>query len=160
VAAAMRSVPIKQAGRGDRFEIADVLIETLWPMKGRELLGSDHNTSIVMRLVYQDRSFLFTGDIERDAENELTSGTTHLKADVVKVPHHGSRTSSSEAFVDHTKPTWAIIPVGKRSRFGHPHPEVVERWRQAGTQVLKTGEKGTVRVVTDGREVKAGTFLP
>lgn len=159
-AAAKRSVPIKQVGRGDRLEIARVLIETLWPIKGRELSGSDNNSSIVMRLIYKDRSFLFTGDIEQDAENALTSGKTQLNADIVKVPHHGSRTSSSEAFVDRTKAKWAVIPVGRRSRFGHPHPEVTERWKRAGIQVLRTGEKGTVRFVTDGREVKVSTFLP
>lgn len=113
-----------------------------------------------MRLIYKDRSFLFTGDIEQDAENALTSGKTQLNADIVKVPHHGSRTSSSEAFVDRTKAKWAVIPVGRRSRFGHPHPEVTERWKRAGIQVLRTGEKGTVRFVTDGREVKVSTFLP
>ena len=113
-----------------------------------------------MRLIYKDRSYLFTGDIERDAENELTTGTTQLNADVVKVPHHGSRTSSSETFVERTKAKWAVIPVGRRSRFGHPHPEVIERWKKAGIQVLRTGEKGAVHFVTDGREVKVGTFLP
>lgn len=159
-AAAKRSVPTKQVGRGDRFEIGGVLIETVWPTKGRALSGSDNNSSIVMRLIYKDRSFLFTGDIERDAENELTTGTTQLNADVVKVPHHGSRTSSSETFVERTKAKWAVIPVGRRSRFGHPHPEVIERWKKAGIQVLRTGEKGAVHFVTDGREVKVGTFLP
>jgi len=159
-AAAKRSVPIEQVGRGDRFEIGGVSIETVWPIKGRELSGSDNNSSIVMRLIYKDRSFLFTGDIEKDAEIELTSGTTQLQADIVKVPHHGSRTSSSEAFVDRTKAKWAVIPVGRRSRFGHPHPEVTERWKKAGIQVLSTGEKGTVHFATDGREVKVSTFLP
>lgn len=159
-AASKASVPIKQIGRGDRFEVGGVLIETLWPIKGRELSGSDNNSSIVMRVLFKDRSFLFTGDIEQEAENALTSGTTQLAADVIKVPHHGSRTSSSEAFIRLSKPEWAIVPVGRRSRFGHPHTEVIERWKLAGTHVIRTGDKGTVSFVTDGLELELATFVP
>jgi len=83
-----------------------------------------------------------------------------LKADVVKVAHHGSKTSSTQPFVRATQPALAVISVGRHSLFGHPSPEVVERWRAGGAQVMTTGEKGTISVVTDGRELRMSTFLP
>ncbi|MGD9628830.1 MAG: ComEC/Rec2 family competence protein [Pyrinomonadaceae bacterium] len=159
-AAKNRSVPIRQIGRGDDLNIGGTDLETLWPIKGRELSGSDNDSSIVLRLVFGERSFLFTGDIEQNAENGLTTGATHLKADVVKVPHHGSRTSSSQAFIDGTRAEWAVVPVGRRSRFGHPHREVIERWKLAGTTVLTTGERGMVTAATDGKDLKISTFQP
>jgi competence protein ComEC len=93
-----------------------------------------------------------TGDIERAAESVITQNP--LNADVVKVPHHGSRTSSTEAFIKSTNAAYAVISVGKKSRFGHPHPEVVERWNSAGAEVIRTGDAGTVTFVTDGRELE------
>lgn len=159
-AAARRSVPIKQIGRGDRFEIGNVTMETLWPIKGKERSGSDNNSSIVMRLIYKDRGFLFTGDIEKEAEESLTAGKTQLEADVVKVPHHGSQTSSSDSFISSTKATWAVIPVGRRSRFGHPHPEVIGRWKHAGAHVITTGERGAVSFSTDGVGLETTTYVP
>jgi competence protein ComEC len=78
---------------------------------------------------------------------------------VVKVPHHGSRTSSTDAFVDCTRPEIAVISVGRRSRFGHPHAEVVQRWRAAGVEIMKTGESGTIIVETDGDAIGIHTFV-
>src|ERR1043165_5951319 len=74
-------------------------------------------------------------------ENALLKSDTNLRADVIKVAHHGSRTSSIQSFVDATRPSVAVISVGRTSIFGHPHKEVVERWRASGAQVLTTGEK-------------------
>jgi competence protein ComEC len=79
---------------------------------------------------------------------------------VVKVPHHGSRTSSITGFVDAVKARTAVISVGRRSMFGHPHGEVVKRWEMAGADVLRTGEKGTVSITSDGKRMEIGTFLP
>lgn len=158
-AASEHSVTIKQIGRGDRFEIEGVRIETLWPIKGKELSGSDNNSSIVLRMIYGDRSFLFTGDVEREAETAMIAGGTLLNADVVKVPHHGSRTSSIGEFVARTGSIIAIISVGKRSRFGHPHPEIVERWKNSGASVMTTGEKGMVTFRTDGHKLEYETFV-
>jgi len=78
---------------------------------------------------------------------------------VVKVAHHGSRTSSTGAFVDATRPDLAVISVGLTSVFGHPHPEVVERWRASGAVVMTTGARGTVTVSTDGRDLRVTSFV-
>ena len=82
-----------------------------------------------------------------------------MRSDIVKVAHHGSKTSSIDQFVIASRPGVAIISVGRSSIFGHPNKDVVERWRASGAQVMTTGEKGTVSVVSDGRALKVSTFV-
>lgn len=78
---------------------------------------------------------------------------------MVKVPHHGSRSSSTEEFVRATTPQFAIISVGRHSMFGHPHKEVVQRWHANGATVLTTGECGTITVMTNGTDLRLKTFI-
>ncbi len=139
------------------MQFGDVLVSVLWPPVGGE--KSTNNDSIVLRIQYGERSILLTGDIEQAAERSLLASQQQLHADVIKVPHHGSKTSSTEGFVAATKPQLAIISVGRTSRFGHPHKEVVERWQSNGTTVLTTGNSGTITVTTDGHELTLKTFL-
>ena len=113
---------------------------------------SDNNHSVVLRIIYGNRAFLLTGDIERQAEADLINGGGTLAVDLIKAPHHGSRTSSTQEFIDAIKPKYAIISVGRKSPFGHPHKEVVERWRAAGVTVMTTGERGMISVSTDGKD--------
>jgi competence protein ComEC len=138
---------------GDVIRFGDVEVNVLWPPAGGE--KSTNNDSIVLRLQLGERSILLTGDIEQAAERALITSRT----DVVKVPHHGSKTSSTENFVLVTKPTLAIISVGRNSRFGHPHEEVVERWKANGATVLTTGECGTITLITDGHDLRLKTFF-
>ena len=102
---------------------------------------------------------LLTGDIEKLAERALVESNQDLNTTVVKVPHHGSKTSSTDDFVRATNPTLAIIPVGRNSMFGHPHPEVVQRWQANGATVLTTGECGTITITTDGHELSLKRFI-
>ncbi len=81
-----------------------------------------------------------------------------LKTDLIKVAHHGSRTSSMQEFINFAKAKVAVISVGRQSPYEHPHEEVVERWRRAGAKVLTTGENGTISVSTDGRDLQLKTF--
>jgi competence protein ComEC len=111
----------------------------------------------VLRMKFGERTILLTGDIEKAAERSLAE--QHLKADVVKVPHHGSKTSSTDNFVIATKPTFAIISVGRKSMFGHPHKEVVQRWQASGATVLTTGDYGTITITTDGKDLNLETFI-
>jgi len=154
-----RSVPVKQIGRGDNFEIDGTLVQTLWPARSDEQAGSENNASLVLRLVFGDTEFLFTGDIEKETEAALVGSGNALSADVVKVPHHGSRTSSTPDFVNAVRPQIAVIPVGRRSMYSHPHPEVVQRWHASTQTVLTTGQNGTVTITTDGRSFKLDTFV-
>ncbi|HKR14112.1 MAG TPA: ComEC/Rec2 family competence protein [Pyrinomonadaceae bacterium] len=132
---------------GDVIRFGEVELHVLWPPPGTE---SSNDDSVVLKLKFRNRSILLTGDIEKKTEAALTND---LKVDVVKVPHHGSRTSSTGPFVAATKPRFAIISVGKDSMFGHPHPEVVERWKANGAEILTTGECGTITVTTDGTDL-------
>jgi competence protein ComEC len=119
---------------------------------------SDNNHSVVLRIVYGSRAFILTGDIESDTENALIIGGGTLKADVIKVPHHGSRTSSTPSFVGAVGPQYAVISVGTRSRFGHPHKEVVDRWLASGVKVMTTGQQGMISVSTDGKDFRINSF--
>jgi len=91
---------------------------------------------------------LLTGDIERDAEVQITTRLaaqgTPGPVDVLIVPHHGSRTSSTPRFVAMTRPRWALVPAGHRNRWGFPKPEVIERWQQAGASVLVGSSTGAI----------------
>jgi competence protein ComEC len=136
---------------GDVIRFSDVELRVLWPpamVHANE--PSRNNDSVVLRATFGKRSLLFTGDIEMSAERALVGNASELRADVVKVPHHGSKSSSTDAFVAATRAEFAIISVGQRSRFGHPHREVVERWQASGARVLTTGQCGTITVTTDG----------
>ena len=144
---------------GDRWLLDGVDTLVLWPPPGLEVAPSHNNDSLVIRLQFGAQAILLTGDIEKGAETALVKESANLSADVVKVPHHGSKTSSTEEFVNATRPEFAIISVGQTSMFGHPHREVVDRWRASGAQVLTTGGSGTITVKTDGKQISVTRFL-
>lgn len=153
-----RHVPLYIVGRGDEFDFGGVKADVLWPPFTESTdAPSRNNESIVLRLKFGERVFLLTGDVEKEAEENLVSAQDELKCDLVKVAHHGSRTSSTQAFVNAARPALAIISVGLNSPFGHPHTEVLERWRATGAQILTTGQSGTISISTDGRDLKAVT---
>lgn len=117
--------------------------------------SNDNNASVVTRLRFGDVSFLLTGDIERSAEAMLASSVSNLHATVLKAPHHGSNTSSTEAFIDAVAPAVAVIAVGSENRYGHPHPEVLGRLNNAvgEERVFRTDTMGTVEFRTDGQRL-------
>jgi competence protein ComEC len=157
--AEQRGVSLSAVSAGERFEIDGVRVEVLWPPRPVQApVTSGNNDSVVLRFVYGSVVLLLTGDIERDAEDRLIDSGITLRADLLKVAHHGSKTSSSEPFIDAVHPTWAVISVGERSRFGHPHPTVVSRYLERGIRLLQTGRDGTVTVETDGRSLEVSTF--
>ncbi len=156
---AKKRIGVETILRGDIISIGGVKIEVIFPALAQTATAmSDNNDSIVLRLVYGNRKFLLTGDIEKETENILVT-TSALEADIVKVAHHGSRTSSIPEFVSATKAVYAIIPVGRKSPFGHPHKEVIGRWRESGAKILTTGERGTISISTDGVDLKVDTFI-
>ena len=132
----------------------EVRIEVVGPP--RELLrgteSDTDNASLVLRLVYGDVSFLLTGDIFTVAERALVESGAVVDSDVLKVPHHGSSTSSDYEFLSAVSPSAAVISVGAENRFGHPDEDVVERLREiVGEQGLyMTAERGTVEFISDG----------
>lgn len=143
---AMRAagIPVRELGAGCRMEIDGVLVEAL---AGG---GPGNNGSLVLRLSWKGRSVLLTGDIEREAERGLIGAGIDLRAEVLKVAHHGSRTSSTAEFLDRVGPERAIISAGFANPYGHPHEEVVERLRQRGIRVDETSRVGAVTLSTGG----------
>lgn len=151
---------VQLIGAGDVLRFGDVSATVLWPLPLSDANApSRNNDSAVLRFQIGERSMLLTGDIEAAAEAALINSTETLHCDVVKVPHHGSKSSSTVEFVAATKPSFAIASVGQTSPFGHPHPSVVERWRAGGAQVLTTGNCGTITVSSDGRDLQVEKFV-
>ncbi len=143
---------------GLAFSFPDgVTVEVLGPPT--ELLsgtGSDvDNGSVVIRLAYGNRSFIITGDLFSEGEAWLVDSGQRLASDVLRVAHHGSRTSSSQEFLEAVNPGVAVFSVGQDNRFGHPHVEVVERLKTLvnGSQVFSTAERGSITLETDGQKL-------
>ena len=131
-----------------------VIVEALGPpaplLSGTE--SDVDNGSVIVRVVYGDRSFIVTGDVFNEGEAWLVGSGQRLASDVLKVAHHGSQTSSTQAFLDAVDPGAAVISSGQDNRFGHPHPDVVGRLKAAvgGSQVFTTAESGSLTFETDG----------
>ncbi len=156
-----KKIETMQLARGDVFSIGEARIEVLYPEKGEYVQGvSENNNSVVLRVIYGARKFLLTGDVEKETEHALLEMPEFLQADLVKVAHHGSKTSSIQKFIDVTGAKIAVIPVGNNSPFGHPHREVLERWRLSGAEILQTGTRGTISISTNGEDLEVKTFLP
>lgn len=155
-----RSVPVYLIGRGDTLQLGGVEVDVLWPGRtANPSAPSRNDDSVVLRLRLGQRAFLLTGDIEKSAEAALVTNQDDLRSDVLKVAHHGSKTSSIESFVNATSPQYAVISVGLDSIFGHPHQEVLERLRAKGAQILITGRRGTITISTDGNDMRVETFV-
>src|SRR5579872_7103554 len=138
-------VPIRQVDRATPTKNIDgVRIEALNPRA--MLTTSRNNASMVLRLDASGASFLFTGDLEAAGEAALLDSSPNLQSTILKVPHHGSRSSSSPAFVEASHPKLAVISLGYRNRFHFPAPEVVDRYRSQGARILRTDEDGAIEV--------------
>lgn len=130
-----------------------VEIRVFSPYKVGTLEGLN-NESPIMQFRYNGHRFLFTGDAEREAEDTaLAYDTKNLKSDVVKIGHHGSHTSSIPDFVLATKPTIGIISVGKGNDYGHPHKNIVNRWKRAAVELYTTEKHGNIILRTNRDEI-------
>jgi competence protein ComEC len=126
--------------------------------KVRSLLDLN-NASLVMKLRFKNVSVLLTGDIGKEAEERILRKGYLLKSDVLKIPHHGSSSSSSPLFLERVKPTYAILSVGERNIGRLPHPEVLKRYQQLGSRILRTDKHGAIIVITNGENIEIKTFL-
>lgn len=113
-----------------------------------------NNSSAVVKITYGNRQFLFMGDVETKSENNIIS---NVSADVIKVGHHGSDTSSGQAFVNKVKPKYAIIMVGSNNKYGHPYQTIVDRWSNSGAKVYRTDISGNIIVISDGNSLDIKT---
>jgi competence protein ComEC len=140
--------------RGFRADWDGVGVEVIGPAGGPPPWKTRNDDSLVIVLRYGGVSVLLAGDVERAGEADLPAG----EAFAVKVPHHGSRSSSTPGLLAAVRPAVAIVSAGHRNRFRHPHPEVVARYRQAGATLLRTDRDGSVTLSTDGRRVWIATY--
>lgn len=107
--------------------------------------------SAVITVKFGDTKFLFMGDAEEENEKEITDD---VSADVIKVGHHGSNTSSSEEFVEKVSPKYAIFSLGEGNSYHHPHTKIVQRWENIGAEILRTDQKGTITIKSDGSKIQ------
>ena len=133
---------------GDVFSLGSSVVTILGPVKEYE---DPNNTSIVLRIVYGETSFLFTGDMETVAETDLIESGAYLRSTLLKVGHHGSSTSTSYRFLREVAPTYGIISVGKDNSYGHPNESVLSRLSDAEVIFLRTDEKGDIICTGDGK---------
>ena len=142
------SIGACRAGR--RWQWDGVTFEFLWP-DGPADVRKPNQTACVLRVSNARHAVLIASDIERGSERALVSRHGQaLASDVLIVPHHGSRTSSTETFLDSVRPLVAIFQVGYRNRFNHPHPLVVARYRMRDAEMLRSDDDGAIRIDTDG----------
>lgn len=135
---------------GDSYTLGSAELMILGPKK---IYSDTNNSSIVLRLTHGSNSFLFMGDAEEEAENDILNGGIMVDADVLKVGHHGSRTASSKAFLQAVSPAYAVISCAEDNSYGHPHAETLNNLRSMGVQVFRTDEQGTITVTSDGQEM-------
>ena len=138
---------------GDKLQLGSTDLTVLGPVKS---YADPNNTSIVIMADFGENRFLFTGDMEKEAENDMLDywdGRYDWNIDVLKAGHHGSSTSSGYRFVYETDPEYSIISCGKDNDYGHPHRETVALFGDAGIPMLRTDELGSILAVSDGQEI-------
>lgn len=139
--------------KGEYMEI----LHPLENLEGREFENNSNDTSIVIKLVFNKETFLFTGDISSKIEKDLKLANLPLKADILKVAHHGSKYSSSDYFLESVLPEIAVIQVGKNS-YGHPTEEALRRFEKFGIKILRTDLNGDIKIVSDGKNYEISYF--
>jgi len=135
----------------DSISIGLIQMVALAPLSSGH--DNPNNYSIVLHLRHNYKSFLFTGDAEAPSEREMIANWQYMNANVLKVGHHGSNTSSTDAFLDAVNPQIAVITAGAENQFNHPHPNVLERLERRGVVVKRTDELGTIVMATDGENI-------
>lgn len=150
-----QNVEIKHPNVGDKIQLGSSTVEFLGPVdeNGKDL----NSTSIVLKIIYGNTSFLFTGDAESDEEEEILNSGADLKSTVLKVGHHGSRTSTSYPFLREVMPQYAVISVEKGNSYGHPNEETLSKLSDAGVEVYRTDESGDIVMTSDGNSISITT---
>jgi competence protein ComEC len=142
----------------DKLACGEILIDVLGPIRD---YNSQNDNSIVIQMVLREMTFLFTGDIELEAEKDLVDRYgSQLSSDILKIGHHGSITSSSESFIQHVNPKFAVISVGHQNRFGFPDDKVISRLMKQDVSIFRTDRQGTIICSLNQKSVKWKIHLP
>ena len=147
------NIPVEIAISGNTFYIGNLKIEIFAPNKQYD---SINNNSIVAKLIYKNISFLFTGDAEKESEQDILSKNFDIKSTVLKVGHHGSKTSTTNAFLKRVNPEYAVICVGE-DKYNLPKKETINKLKNCGAKIYRTDLNGTVVLATNGDDIKVVT---
>jgi competence protein ComEC len=133
-----------------------VNMNILYPFENldKQIIKNTNNTSIIIQLIFGENKFLFTGDAYKSVERKLIERELLLKSDILKIGHHGSKTSTSEEFIEAVDPEIGVISVGRENSYGHPTPEVLEILKKYGINILRTDELGDIKIISDGQTIK------
>ncbi len=155
-------IPTRKAEKGQRINLGESHLDVLYPPANYDSSAGLNENSVVNRLIYENGAILFTGDAYKEQERRLLElerecldaaygwcRVMNLSADVLKVGHHGSSTSSDKEFIERVSPDVAIVSAGKGNRYGHPHDEVVELFSELEILIHKTYKDGNFRVLAD-----------
>ncbi len=140
--------------KGQKIKAGDLEFFVLYPFESREGEVADrasNNTSIVMKMTFGENDFLLTGDIGEEIEKLLLNAD--LKAEILKVAHHGSKSSSNSEFLRLVNPELAVISVGHNNPYNHPHPEILKRLDDFGITILRTDKSGNIEIKSDGKKL-------
>lgn len=147
-----KDIVYREARRGDVINLGGgAYIRILYPDKDMDGTKDTNSASIVAQLIYGETEVMLTGDAPDETERKLVSIDSHLTSDILKAGHHGSKTSTSQEFIDAVRPAYTIISAGKDNSYGHPHADVVARLVAASTTILSTFEEGTIVFESDGK---------
>ena len=149
-AVANKGLKIKSPSPGDTIDFNGLEIEVLGPQREYK---DFNNNSIVLKVNAGETAFLFTGDAEETADKDILQVGYDLQADVLKVGHHGSSTSSSQAFLQAVKPKYAVISVGVGNSYHHPEEEALQRLQSIGAEIYRTDLQGNIVCTTDGKNI-------
>jgi competence protein ComEC len=153
-----RGVKIAHKTSGSNFDWNGVTGEFLWPRDVGPVKEASNDDSLVLRIGDGRLHFLLPGDAQQRSEDELVGSHAALAADFLKVPHHGSKTSSTQAFLAAVAPSVAVVSVGEANPFGQPAENIVQRYTRAGVRLLRTDRDGAVTALTDGQKLSVSTF--
>ncbi len=150
----------KRMYRNDSFRVAGAVVDILHPEESPLFFNSDDNeSSMVLRLSFGQTSFLFTGDIGQISEQNIMENWGPIQSDILKSPHHGSLSSSSDEFLSAVNPMVIVICVGENNRFNFPDPTILERYRKTGADIYRTDRHGAIEISSDGQMYEIRTAL-
>jgi competence protein ComEC len=151
------------SGEDPAVILGDAELRVLHPKTGfvaqeRKAYAAENDRSLVVRIADNRRIFLFAGDIGKGSETSLNTPPQGLKCDVLKVPHHGSRSSSSDAFVSQASPGIAVVTVGRENPYRHPSPDVIDRYEKVGARICRTDRDGAVIIQANRDELEVSRW--
>ncbi len=150
-----KKIPVTIIDRPQAIKLGKADFKIIYPSKSFAGLAAENlnNTSIAGILEFGKTRFFLTGDIEEDIEKELAASGMDLRANVLKVGHQGSNTSTGEEFLEKVKPEIAVIEVGAGNEYGHPSPRTLKKLERIGAKIMRTDLEGTIRLISDGERV-------